>query len=148
MVAKFAMKFAVFFCALVIHLIKIISSQVVNPANLKIVSTEYGPVQGIRKQTIFGRDYFSFQSIPYMKTPLGKLRFRDPKPPVRWYKPLDATKEPPAYTQVDSLITQKMIGQEDAGVINVYTPSTEAFPRLPVIVWIHGGSFQVSQNIY
>ena len=110
---------------------------------LRIVSTEYGKVQGIQKQTLLGRDYFSFQSIPYMKAPLGKLRFRDPQPPAKWTNILDATQEPPGYPAFDASV-QQLIGQENAAVINVYTPFINAYFPLPVIVWIHGGYFHVS----
>ena len=41
-----------------------------------IVSTEYGPVKGVHSVTVLGVDYVKFQGIPYMKAPLGKLRFR------------------------------------------------------------------------
>lgn len=124
-----------------------VTSQVTNLNKLKTVITQYGLVQGTQKTTILGRNYYSFQSIPYMKAPLGKLRFRDPVPPTPWLKPLDATKEPPSYSCFDSF-TQQLVGQEDAAVINVYTPYLPPGQRLPVIVWIHGGSFHVSLNFF
>jgi carboxylesterase type B len=40
-----------------------------------IVQTEYGPVKGIKKDTCLGLEYISFQGIPYMKAPEGKLKF-------------------------------------------------------------------------
>lgn len=108
----------------------------------KTVDTQYGQVRGLLKQTALGRDYLSFQGIPYMKSPLGKLRFRDPQPPEKWSQPFDATKEPPVYTHI-GLISQKLEGQEDAGVINIYTPAVELKNHFPVLVWFHGGSFRV-----
>lgn len=107
---------------------------------MTIVDTEYGPVEGIRKMTFAGRDYVSFQGIPYMKPPLGKLRFREAQPPEKWTEPFDATKPPPAYMNVYYL-TGKLEGQEDAGVINVYKPHVEQAKPLPVMVFIHGGGF-------
>ena len=139
---QFKMKIIIL-CVFLIQAINFATSQVLNLAKLRIVLTQYGPVRGIQKQTSLGRDYFSFQSIPYMKAPLGKLRFRDPQPPANWYLPLDATQEPPAYPAYDSL-AQQLVGQEDAAVINVYTPCVKPLTRLPVIVWIHGGYFHVS----
>ena len=41
-----------------------------------IVDTEYGPVKGAKKVTVLGNNYINFQGIPYMKAPIGKLRFR------------------------------------------------------------------------
>lgn len=42
----------------------------------RTVDTEYGPVKGIKKFAVHGEEYFSFQGVPYMKGPTGKLRFR------------------------------------------------------------------------
>lgn len=39
------------------------------------VYTEYGIIEGIKKETNLGTEYISFQGIPYMKAPVGKLRF-------------------------------------------------------------------------
>ena len=133
----------VILCVFIIQSINFATSQVLNLAKFRTVPTEYGLVRGIQKTTSFGRDYFSFQSIPYMKAPLGKLRFREPQPPTRWLLPLDATKESPGYPAFES-VTQQLVGQEDAAIINVYTPYLTAVPRLPVIVYIHGGYYRVS----
>lgn len=112
--------------------------------NFVVVNTEYGPVQGNKKTTILGRDYFNFQGIPYMKKPVGKLRFRDAQSPEKWTEPLDATKEPPSYCVID-FMTFQPVGQEDAAVINVYTPYVKPKAPLPVLFSIHGGGYQVSR---
>jgi carboxylesterase type B len=130
---------------LIIQAISLVSSHKINFKKL-VVLTESGPVQGLKKTSILGRDYFSFQSIPYMKAPVGKLRFRDPQPPAKWFTPLDATKEPPSYPCFDSFC-QKFVGQEDAAMINVFTPYLNPIRKLPVLVWIHGGSFHVSLKL-
>lgn len=41
-----------------------------------LIETNSGPVRGIKRTTILGNDYLSFQSIPYAKPPIGPLRFR------------------------------------------------------------------------
>lgn len=103
------------------------------------VQTQYGPVCGIKKVSALGRNYFSFQSIPYMKAPLGKLRFRDAQPPEIWTEPFDVTKERGAYC-MKSFLNYNDEGVEDAGFVNVYTPYTD--PNLmPVLVWFHGGGW-------
>lgn len=104
------------------------------------VETEYGPLKGIKKTSILGRKYFNFQGIPYMKAPLGNLRFRDAQPPKKWSEPLDATKEPPGYC-MRQFLNYKDGGQEDAGVVNVYTPYVKPDKLLPVLFWIHGGGW-------
>lgn len=135
------MKFSVFIGVLFVQVFNFAASEALT--KFQVVQTEHGPVKGIQQQTLFGRDYFSFQGIPYMKAPLGKLRFRSPEPPTPWKEPIDATKKSPAYTQIDTL-HQKLVGQDDAGVVNVFTPSIDTSSALPVLVWIHGGSFYVS----
>lgn len=39
------------------------------------VYTEYGIIEGIRKKSFLDTDYISFQGIPYIKAPVGELRF-------------------------------------------------------------------------
>lgn len=105
-----------------------------------IVETEYGPVKGSRKSSVLGRNYFNFQGIPFMKAPLGKLRFRDAEAPVKWVEPLDASQEPPGYC-MRSFLNYKDGGREDAAVVNVYTPNTKPNNPMPVMVWFHGGGW-------
>lgn len=133
--------FTLIFIAQTLHNFRAVQSHPIT--SFITVTTEYGPVKGVIKSSLLGRNYASFQSIPYMKAPLGKLRFRDAQPPEKWTEELDVTKPPPSYTQF-CLYAQKLLGQEDAGVINVYTPYVEPEKLLPVMVFIHGGGFQVS----
>lgn len=106
-----------------------------------VVETEHGPVKGVHKSSVLGRSFANFQGIPYMKAPLGKLRFRDAETPESWLSPLDVTNEPPAYSHI-SMMTNKFEGQEDAGIINVFTPYVEPNKLLPVLVWIYGGGYK------
>lgn len=100
-----------------------------------ILQTEYGPVKGIEKCSALGRAYFNFQGIPYMKAPIGKLRFRDAQAPETWNEPLDATKEPASYVALD-FTSNTVSGKEDAGIINVYTHDVEPTKLKPVMVWV------------
>jgi cholinesterase len=137
------MKFLHPLCFLFVGVICFVTAELMEM--FKVVTTEYGSVKGVLKQTIFGRDYVSFQGIPYMKPPLGKLRFKAPETPDSWSEVFDATKGSSEYSQFN-YFEQKLEGQEDAGVINVYTPSVNAHPLMPVLVWIHGGGFLVSDS--
>jgi cholinesterase len=115
----------------------------------EIVDIDSGPVKGVQKPSILGRDYFSFQGIPYMKASVGKLRFRDAQPPDSWSEPFDATKEPASYC-ISNFLNYRIEGREDAGIINVYTPYLKTEKPLPVMVWIHGGGFysgEVEQHL-
>ena len=103
------------------------------------VQTEFGPVKGVYKSSALGRDYFSFNLIPYMKAPLGKLRFRDAQSPEKWNEILDTTGVRPSYT-TSEYMTKTVGGQEDAGILSVDTPYVDK--KLPVAIYIHGGGFQ------
>ncbi|XP_063242539.1 LOW QUALITY PROTEIN: liver carboxylesterase-like [Bacillus rossius redtenbacheri] len=88
-----------------------------------------------------GITYYSFQSIPYAKQPIGPLRFKPPEEPERWAATRDATAEGAVAPQVD-MFSRQLAGDEDCLFLNVYTarrPATTA--PLAVMVWIHGGSF-------
>lgn len=112
-----------------------------SPSKFAVVETEYGPVKGARKATALGRDYFNFTSIPYMKAPVGKLRFRDAEAPEKWTEPMDVSGERPSYLYYNAF-TLESVGQEDAGIVSVFTPYLDR--ALPVAVYIHGGGFQMS----
>jgi carboxylesterase type B len=112
-----------------------------------IADTSYGPVKGVKKTTILGRDYFSFDCIPYMKSPVGKLRFRDAKEPDKWSEPLDVSGERPSYL-IYNKMTSEVDGQEDAGIISISTPYLSQVKPLPVAVYIHGGGFQFAYGTW
>ncbi|KAG5667649.1 hypothetical protein PVAND_015623 [Polypedilum vanderplanki] len=105
------------------------------------VNTQHGPVKGDRRTTILGMDYINFQGIPYMKAPIGKLRFRAPVEPEKWTETFDATQDCPSFPSFDSYL-KKATGIEDAGCINVFTKNVKPNNLYPVLVYIHGGGFQ------
>lgn len=113
------------------------------PKEFVVVDTVHGPVIGVKKSSVLGRDYFSFNAIPYMKAPVGKLRFRDAQLPEKWTKPLDTTGDRPTYL-ISNALTGAVDGQEDAGIVSVFTPYLKPRKPLPVAVYIHGGGFQMA----
>lgn len=94
-----------------------------------VINTQYGPVKGVRTSTALGRTIYDFQTIPYMKPPTGKLRFRDAQPPELWTEPYDATIKRPSYLTSD-FQTTNLSGQEDAGIVSISTPYLDR--KLPV----------------
>lgn len=98
------------------------------------VLTENGLVKGVRKTTVLGLDFINFQGIPYMKAPIGKLRFRVPQSPDNWSE-FDATQECESYPMMN-VFANKMEGKEDAGIINVYTKNVQPSQLYPVMVWV------------
>ncbi len=92
-----------------------------------------------------------WRSVPFAAPPVGDLRWRAPRPPAAWTAVRIATAEAPWCPQVLSALdgvgkTQwgKVVGQEDCLYLNVYAPPMTAAAakaaRLPVMMWIHGGS--------
>ena len=100
-----------------------------------LVETENGPVKGLKSVSVLNTDYFSFRGIPYMKPPLGKLRFRDAQSPRNWSEAFDATQEGPSYCMTDFITSQKD-GQENAGTINVFTKDLKPKRLFPVMIWV------------
>lgn len=104
-------------------------------SNFIIVQTENGSVKGDRRTTILGVEYCNFQGIPYMKPPLGSLRFKSPVPVENWSDVFDATKDCPSYF-ITQFITNEIKGQENAGVVNVFTKNTTPEKLYPVMVYV------------
>ncbi|KAK7016405.1 Carboxylesterase 5A, partial [Halocaridina rubra] len=97
-----------------------------------------GTILGRKERAKRGKSYFySFKGIPYGEPPVGNLRFMDPIPAAPWNGTRDGTKDPQRCPQLQFYIT---VGEEDCLYLNVYTPMASE-GNLPVMVWIHGGSF-------
>jgi para-nitrobenzyl esterase len=88
----------------------------------------------------------AFLGIPYAASPFGANRMRPPQSARPWDGERDATAYgptapkgdyPPQYT---ALFPEVVIPGEGCLNLNVWTPDTNA-TGLPVLVWIHGGSF-------
>ena len=88
----------------------------------------------------------SFLGIPYAAPPFGPNRMLPPQPVPAWAGERDATAFGPTVPKGDyppqyaALFPEEVIPGEDCLNLNVWTPGAGA-GGLPVLVWIHGGSF-------
>jgi len=99
-----------------------------------VVTTASGALRGVASGSIE-----QFLGIPYAAPPVGALRFAPPAPHEPWADVRDAT-------TAGALCLQPVAGDavvsEDCLSLNVYRPAQrEPAEALPVMVWIHGGSF-------
>src|SRR5689334_3793785 len=88
----------------------------------------------------------SFLGIPYAAPPFGANRMRPPQPVAPWDGVRDATAFGPTTPKGDyppqymPLFPEVVIAGEECLNLNVWTQDPGA-SGLPVLVWIHGGSF-------
>lgn len=79
---------------------------------------------------------------------IGFTSLSQPPRPLEKFKDdvLDCSRERDVCFHRD-LITLKNIGSEDCLHLNVYTPArSDADENLPVMIWIHGGAFQLGSG--
>ena len=105
------------------------------PAFAQVVPVEGGAVRGSQ-----WNGSFLFRGIPFAAPPVGELRWKPPQPVVPWKGVRDVTAQPASCVQnnQDWNYSDYVIGKEDCLTLDVRTPSMTG--RLPVLVWIHGGS--------
>ncbi|XP_065085554.1 esterase B1-like [Ochlerotatus camptorhynchus] len=109
----------------------------------KIVTLRQGMVNGVRDKLPNGSDYYYFKGIPYARPPVGDLRFEAPVPLDKFPATvLDCSKERSSCIGMN-MLTREISGKEDGLYLNVYTPVIPTRggvePKLPVMVFVHGG---------
>ena len=89
-----------------------------------------------------------YKGIPYAAAPAGPLRWKPPQPAQPW-KGILVAKSFPANCPQAPIVPGPQ--SEDCLGLNVWTPARSAAAKLPVMVWIYGGGFQIgasSQSAY
>ncbi|XP_064292021.1 uncharacterized protein LOC128669717 [Plodia interpunctella] len=129
-------------CYFLFMVLTCINGDTDNSNEVKIVKTPQGPVRGYRDP-----DYniFIFKNIPYATAPTGKYRFTAPLPAPAWLDTFDAVDNGticPQNADKNMLRTGREQEAENCLIANVYVPNTKV-KKLPVVVYVHGGGFQI-----
>jgi para-nitrobenzyl esterase len=109
-------------------------------------ATRYGRVRGRREDGIV-----KFLGVPYATPPLGRLRFRAPKPPRQWHGVRDAVSFPnPAFQVAGAEMGPNGNGRmpapsEDCLYLNIWTPAADR-KRRPVMFYQHGGGYMIGSG--
>ncbi|MEV8508468.1 carboxylesterase family protein [Actinoplanes sp. NPDC051475] len=121
-------------CTVFIALIGLGAAPAAGNGSGAVVRTDAGPIRG----TVTA-GHRSFQGVPYASAPTGDLRWRAPRPVRPWHAVRDATE--PGQACAQNSPDGRQSGAEDCLYLDVTTPRRRRGP-VPVLVWLHGGSFQ------
>ena len=100
-----------------------------------------GAISGVLLQKDGALPVRAFKGIPYAAPPVGALRWRPPQPAPSWEGVRACEAFGPACPQPKIPFVQLRERQsEDCLYLNVWTGAREPGAKLPVMVWIHGGS--------
>ncbi|KZS04109.1 Carboxylic ester hydrolase [Daphnia magna] len=109
----------------------------------------YGVLNGTVESSVYNnRTFWGFRSVFYAEMPTPEMRFLPPLP----RKPYPEDEIVQAIYNNAGCVQHLPYGKEDCLSVSIYTPyltDDSSIPNtlLPVIVWIHGGSFRSGQAI-
>jgi para-nitrobenzyl esterase len=110
---------------------------------MQIVKTDKGRVSGITSGES-GMEVSIFRGIPFAAPPLGDLRWKPPQPAEPW----EGIRECNQFSAISPQIEMPgMVSgfpiSEDCLYLNVLTPARQPDEKLPVMVWMHGGAYNM-----
>lgn len=104
--------------------------------------TQEGRVRG-QLVRVIGKDVEEYRGIPFAEPPVGKRRFKPPKPKAPWEGTLDAVRTACPQLKVPLFVMDDVTYTEDCLHLNVWVPdrARQEGSKRPVLVWFHGGGF-------
>ncbi|XP_065202726.1 esterase E4-like isoform X2 [Planococcus citri] len=112
-----------------------------------VITINEGKIRGVKEISAHSKTpYYAFYGIPYAEPPVKNLRFKDPVKIKKWANIYDGAEEKkPGCIQISLLGNSEdtLWGDEDCLFNNIFTAKLpcEGEPLRPVIVNIHGGSY-------
>uniref|UniRef100_UPI002603A86C carboxylesterase family protein n=1 Tax=uncultured Microbulbifer sp. TaxID=348147 RepID=UPI002603A86C len=125
--------------------------------NKNLTSTVESPGGPIIGTIDWETGIYQFLGIPYAQQPVGGLRWLSPQPLSPWKTPLHARAFGMPAAQNPSVLMEVRgrngapPEQEECLYLNIFSPPVSKDSELPVMFWIHGGSFYMGsgcQEIY
>ncbi len=126
---------------------------------LVLAACDNSPRMVVNGELLVGKrvdDGAVFLGLPYAEPPLGDLRWRAPQPLATRLAERSATEFAPACMQTMRILDwyrdlaetfggsrdyyEDLEVSEDCLYLNLWTPTLNTDARLPVLVWVHGGS--------
>ncbi|CAG9577091.1 unnamed protein product [Danaus chrysippus] len=96
-----------------------------------LVKVSEGILEGKLRKTYYGKQYYSFEGIPYAKPPIGDLRFKAPVPPESWTGIRDAKKPGEKCAQMNPFGKGIVEGSEDCHTVTNKHELCEIFKNTP-----------------
>ena len=115
---------------------------------MTIVKTDAGYISG----TVIGQPdnkVHIFRGIPFAAPPVGDLRWKPPQPVKPWTGIRECTAfsaQAPQYSGTTLPQPEGVKSSEDCLYLNVLTPAEKGDEKLPVLVWLHGGGFNLGNG--